>query len=175
MSDKIKAADHIARLAQSYQAVIDASIMLREIGSLEQARDEANKARDLADKEAKEAKDEAKKAKAVIQKAKDDAEALIVKASQTADEIMANAELDAERVKQDAKSRGEAMVSASIEMASRATGELASQQRLAEANVKALNETYSDLTLACATKIQEIEGLEVRLAKAQAQIAKLLG
>lgn len=175
MSDKIKAADAINRLAQSYQAVIDAAALLREIGSLDQAKDEAVKAREVADKEAAEAKAEAKKAKDVVKKAKDDADQIIDGAVIEAKEILANADLDVERKIEDAKLRGESIISAARVMADRVTGDIATEAKRTEDRLKELQFNCSTIEASIADKLKMCDDIEARLAKAQAQVAKLLG
>ena len=91
MSDKINAAKAIERLAQSYQAVIDAAAMLQEIGQVEQHRDEVIKAKDAAIKELEAVNKELVSAKADVKKSKADIEARSKLAESDALEVVAAA------------------------------------------------------------------------------------
>lgn len=173
--NKITAAEHIERLAVQYQAMVDAAAALKEIGSLENATQEAQKAADVARKEAQAAKAEAQKAKDKI-----------AAAEQQAAETLAAAQVEAAMITAEAKQSGDNVVMRAQQEAARiiekATKDVADASagvagRVAELTTAKLRleQNIAALQDAITAKTGEADAIEARLAKAQAQIAKLLG
>ena len=175
MSKYHDAADALRRHAVKYEGLMSAAKALEEIGSLEQAAEEAQAAALTAKDELKTLQDEVAKAKDALKAKKQKAEEQQAMAKAAAELIVGNAKTAAAEIQDNAnalavtiKSQAQAKADQSLAGASRRAEELFETQRQ-------LTESIAALELTLAAKTQEAEDIEARLAKAQAQIAKLLG
>lgn len=175
MSDKIRIADALDRQAKTYQAIIDAAQMLRELGQIEQVTAEQKAAADAARKEAESAQDDVKKAKADAQKAKDKAAEIVAKANDQALEVLREAEQKGQSIVDGASSRAAEIQSRAEQDAAIARSGIAGQVAQLTSTKVSLEQDVATLNHVVETKRIEVDDLEKRLAKAQAQIAKLLG
>ena len=175
MSDKIRIADALDRQAKTYQAIIDAAQMLRELGQIEQVTAEQKAAADAARKEAESAQDDVKKAQGEAKKAKDKAAEIVAKANDQALEVLREAEQKGQSLVDGAAVRaGDIVATAERQAADRTAGVAGQVAQLTSTKV-ALEQDVATLNHVVETKRIEVDDLEKRLAKAQAQIAKLLG
>lgn len=173
--NKINAAEHIERLAVQYQAMVEAAAALKEIGSLENATQEAQKAAEAAKKEAVAAKAEALKAKDKIAAAELSAAEIIAGAQSEASEIASVAKAQGAIIIEDARKMADAMmVKAAKDVADASAGIAGKVAELTTAKLR-LEQDLAALQNAITVKTAEADGIEARLAKAQAQVAKLLG
>jgi len=175
MSDKIKAADAINRLAQSYQAVIDAASMLKEIGSLEQAKDEAAKARAAADKEAESAKAEAKKAKDAIKVAKEQADKIAADAQDYADKLIAEGAARAKQVAEKCQADCNDMISKATVDASAAKAAAVAEYKQVQDDIARAKEVLAEILSKQDAAVASAEDAEKRLAAAMSKVKSLLG
>lgn len=169
------AADVLKRSASKYKSLMDAAAALDEVGSLDQAAEEAKKAAEAARAEILQvqselgaSKDELKEHKAkvaalkkadqakadeLMQSAQDDAKAIIDAANATAAQIKADAQLNIESLLAQGRA-GQAEL-----------GRVVEEQKA----------TLQQIEQAKEAKLKEIVDLESRLSKVQANIARLLG
>lgn len=175
MSDKIRIADAIDRQAKTYQAIIDAAQMLRELGQIEQVTAEQKAAAEAARKEAAAAQDEAKKAKDDAKKAKEKVAEMIGKANDQALEVVREGEQKGQAMVDAAASRAAEIVSRAEQDAAAMRSGIAGQVAQLTSTKVNLEQDVAGLQIIAETKRLEIEQLEARLAKVQAQIAKYLG
>lgn len=175
MASKSTAAESIRRLAVQYQQMVEAADLLDQIGSLENATKEAEKARADAVAEAEAAKADTAKAKDEAKKAKDKVAAIIAEAEGKALEIVQAAEIKGQEVVASAVARADAAVSkAAVDVADATAGVASRVAELTTTKLR-LEQDVASLQNAISAKQAEAEGIEARLAKAQAQVAKLLG
>ena len=175
MSEKLKAADLIERQARTFEAFITAAAELRKIGSLEQAAQEADEQAAKARKQASEATSELADAKAEIKKARDKADAVVVDANDKAKSIIAAAEIASDEMLDRAdKSAGAIIANANAKADNLLAGVTVRKAEL-EYDITRLVQKRDELSVEMSAKTKQVEELEARLAKAQAQIAKLLG
>jgi colicin import membrane protein len=175
MTDKLKAADLIERQARTFQAIIDAAAALREIGSLEQAAAEAKQAAAEARKERDEASDDLKLAKLAIKEAKEKAKEIFNEARVSAAEVEAKAKANAEVVKSMGHEAAQSVIEQAETKAQNILAGVASDKAMLERDVLHLTEKRNAIDAEISEKEKTADALEARLAKAQAQIAKLLG
>lgn len=172
---KLNAAKSIRNLATLYKDMTDAAEALEQIGSLEQAADEAAKATasakgELATTQAElsKAKDKLAAAKATAQEIGEQAaaEALVIqdKAQTDAVAIITQAKQDATGIIGGAKYRAEAIV---------ASGN--SQYEVLTGNIAVLKEQYGVLNSDVQAKRRELASLEDKLNTARDGLRKLLG
>ena len=172
MSDKIKVAEAIERQAKTYQAIIDAAAILKEIGSLEQASAETKAAAESARKEAEAAHTEAKQAKADAKAAKDKVAEMLAKAADQVLDVVADGEIKAKGIINGAELRASEIVAAAERSAADRTSGITTQIAQLTAIKGGIEQDIATLGAVADGKLKEVEALESRLAKAQAQIAK---
>lgn len=175
MTDKIRLADQIDRTAQVFKAFIDSAAEIRKIGQLEQVAAEAKKAADASRKEADDAAAEVKKHKEEAKKAKDKVTEILEAADAKGADVIAQAKIDADKILADATVKaGNIVVAASATGATRADElrsiviDLTDKRDALVREATGIRESIDQLTA-------EADDAEKRLAKAQAQIDKLLG
>jgi chromosome segregation ATPase len=172
---KIAIAENLERLAVQYQAVIDAAAVLKEIGKLDQVKAEAEKAAAAARAEAEDAKADAKKAKDAVAKSKEQAAEMVAKANDQALATLQEAEQKAAAMLASAETQVKAQVESMADKVEAKKAAIAGQvAQLTTVKVE-LESSLAGLSVAYDQKLAEVEAVEARLAKAQAQIAKLLG
>lgn len=174
MASKTTTAEALDRLAVQYQAVIDATAMLKEIGSLENARDEAIKARAAADDELASVKADVAREKAKVAKAKDQAEAMLIEANNAANQKIAAANAAAEQVLATANINVQQRISdaerAAANIKAGAQAELvALQAKLGELR-QAIEQSEQELT----AKVTQAADAEKRLEQARAKVRALV-
>lgn len=175
MSKKIQAAEAIEVLANQYRAMVEAAEMLKQIGSLDNATAEARKALEAAKDEAEAAKLEADLAKADAKKAKAKVVEILDKAKIDADEIIAAAVAQGAKEVGGAQMKADSIVAAAQARADALVADVENRRTAISRDVDRLVEQHESLALDIKAKTDEVADLEARLAKAQAQIAKLLG
>ena len=174
MSEKLKAADLIERQARTFEAFIAAAAELRKIGSLEQAAAEATEQAAKARKLAAVAADDLAAAKAEVKAAKDQAKATADAAKARADALVEEGKAGAADMVASAKQTASSLIATAEEKVARLLSGVVAQRAALEADIDALTEKANVLMASIATKHAEADALDARLAKAQAQIAKLL-
>lgn len=172
---KIMMADTINRFAKDYEQMVKAAEFLKEIGTNEQIAEELQAAAEAARKEAAAAQDEAKKAKEDAKKAKEKVAEMILKANDQALEVVREGELKGQAMVDAAVSRAAEIVSRAEQDAAAMRSGIAGQVAQLTSTKVNLEQDVAGLQIIAETKRLEIEQLESRLAKVQAQIAKYLG
>ena len=173
--DYTKVAEAIDRQAKTYQAIIDAAAALKEIGSLDNMANDCRAAAEVAREDLSKVQAEAKAAKAEVTKAKNKAGEILIKANDQALEVMREAEQKSQAIVDGASVRaGEIVATAERQAADRTAGVAGQVAQLTSTKVS-LEQDVASLQDVIGRKQIEVEDLEKRLAKAQAQIAKLLG
>ncbi len=172
---KILMGDTILRFAKDYKDMVAAAEFLKEIGTTEQIADECQAAAEKAKAEQARAEAEAKAAKADAQKAKDKAAEIVAKANDQALEVLREAEQKGQSIVDGASSRAAEIQSRAEQDAAIARSGIAGQVAQLTSTKVSLEQDVATLNHVVETKRIETEELEKRLAKAQAQIAKLLG
>lgn len=175
MANKSTAAESIRRLATQYQQMVEAADMLDQIGSLENAAKEAEKATAAARAEADSAQADAAKAKADAKTAKDKVAATMADAEEKALVIAQQAEIKAQELIADGKARAQQILTKASLDAANATVGIEGKVAELSATRASIEQSLVDLQSQIDAKQVEAEELEKRLAKAQASIAKLLG
>ena len=172
---KIMMADTINRFAKDYEQMVKAAEFLKEIGTNEQIADELQAAAEAARKEAAAAQDEAKKAKEDAKKAKEKVAEMILKANDQALEVVREGEQKGQAMVDAAAVRAGDIIAAAERQAADRTAGVAGQVAQLTSTKVHLEQDVAGLQIIAETKRLEIEQLEARLAKVQAQIAKYLG
>lgn len=172
---KIMMADTINRFAKDYESMVKAAEFLKEIGTNEQIAEELQAAADAARKEAEAAQEEAKKAKEDAKKAKEKVAEMIGKANDQALEVVREGEQKGQAMVDAAASRATEIVSRAEQEAAAMRSGIAGQVAQLTSTKVHLEQDVAGLQIIAETKRLEIEQLEARLAKVQAQIAKYLG
>lgn len=175
MANKIQSADAIRRLAIQYQAMVEAADLLESIGSLEQASKEAEKAASAARENLKIAEEELASVKAETKKAKAKGDDVIALAVGAGNEKLEQADLEAKAIVAAANEQADLIVAKARKDADAITSGVESRRTAIAADVDALTKRADLMTAVIADKTAEVNDLELRLAKAQAQIAKILG
>lgn len=175
MADKFTAAESIRRLAVQYQSMVEAADALESVGKLEQTIAEATKARDAAVAEAEAAKDELKAAKDEIKAAKDKAADIVAKANEQALAKLGEADQKAQSILDGAAAKANEIVAGATVSADQQKAAVAGQIAELTSSKLKLEQDIAGLNAAGEAKKKEADDIESRLAKAQAQIAKLLG
>jgi hypothetical protein len=175
MANKLHAAEAIERLAVQYQQMIEVAEILKKIGTVEQATKEAEQAAAAARAEAAAARADADLAKADVKKAKDKAAALLDKAADDVAAMIAEGSAKAAGIEADAITAANVTRDQAKRQASEMLIAATAQKNQLVSDFKALSQQCVDLDNEIKAKTEEVELLESRLAKAQAQIAKLLG
>ena len=174
-NQKILMCDTIMRFAKDYEQMVKAAEFLKEIGTNEQIAEELKAAADAARKEAETAQDEVKKAKDDAKKAKEKVAEMIGKANDQALEVVREGELKGQAMVDAAVSRAAEIVSRAEQDAAAMRSGIAGQVAQLTSTKVNLEQDVAGLQIIAETKRLEIEQLESRLAKVQAQIAKYLG
>lgn len=175
MASKSNAAEAIRRLATQYQQMVEAADMLDQIGSLENATKEAERAAAVARAEADAAQADAAKAKADAKTAKDKVAAVMSDAEELALAKVQEGDIKAQELIADAKARAQQVLTKASLDAANATVGIEGKVAELSATRASLEQSLVDLQGQIDAKQVEAEELEKRLAKAQASIAKLLG
>ena len=175
MADYQAASDAIKRMAQQYQQLMDVAGVLDQIGSLDNAANEAKSAQTKAQADlaaSKAALDAANAGLAAVKqqgddllaKAQADADAQVRAAQDQIDKLVARATNDAATIMAKATADGEATAQA-------ISDKIAGQRLMLAAVDQSVGEAQKDLD----DLIAQSTAAEKRLAAAQAQIQKLLG
>ena len=172
---KILMGDTILRFAKDYKDMVAAAEYLKEIGTFEQIAEECKAAAEKAKAEQAKAEAEAKAAKADAQKAKDKAAEIVAKANDQALEVLREAEQKGQSIVDGAASRAAEIQSRAEQDAAIARSGIAGQVAQLTSTKVSLEQDVATLNHVVETKRIEVDDLEKRLAKAQAQIAKYLG
>jgi chromosome segregation ATPase len=174
MSDKITAAESIRRIANFILPMQAAAEALESMGKIEQTIAELERAQANAYAQRDEAVAEMQTAKAQIRAAEEKAVAIVAKANDQAMATLGEAERKAQAVLDAAGANASAIMNRANAHAEKATATLAGQVgQLTSAKV-GLEQDLAGLNQAAAVKRAEVDALEAKLHKAQAQIAKLL-
>lgn len=175
MSSKSNAAESIRRLAVQYQQMVEAADLLDSIGSLEQAAAEAKKAAEAARADTAAARAEADKAKAEAKKSKEKVDKILSDADGEALAKVQEAEIKAQGIVADAKAKAEQITNkAAVDVADATAGVAGRVAELTTMRLR-LEQELAALQNDIDAKKAEADDVEKRLAKAQAQVAKLLG
>lgn len=174
-NEKILMADTINRFAKDYEAMVKAAEMLKKVGTLEQIEEECKVAADKAQAELALVEAEAKKAKADAAKAKDKVAEMIAKANDQALEVIREAEQKAQAIEDAAKAAAAGVTARAESDADNRRAGVAGQVAQLTSTKVHLEQDVASLQDVITRKQIEAEDLEKRIAKAQAQIAKLLG
>jgi chromosome segregation ATPase len=153
----IKAADDALRFLKGFAAIKEVADAFAEVGSLQQARTEAEAALPGLRAQADAARAELKQAQDDAQQVKDKAKKTTAEAKQVADGIVSAASSKADSVKAAADSYYETTVQAT-------------KQAEADAALRALADTATRAAIEV-----EVKDLEARAEKARAYLAKLQG
>lgn len=172
---KILMGETILRFAKDYKDMVQAAEFLKEIGTNEQIAEECKAAAAKAQVEQAKAEAEAKAAKADVAKAKDKAGEILIKANDQALEALREAEQKSQAIVDGATVRAGEIVAAAERQAADRTAGVAGQVAQLTSTKVSLEQDVASLQDVIGRKQIEVEDLEKRLAKAQAQIAKLLG
>jgi chromosome segregation ATPase len=133
MNKYFAAADALKRQASKYESMIAAADALAEIGSFEQAAEEAKLAADTYAKQATDAKADLVKAKDAIKKANADAQAKLEKALEgaktDADSIIKDAEVSAAEILKKAQDEGSALMAQAATEKARMSSEIGGLQK----------------------------------------------
>lgn len=175
MADFTTAAESIRRMAVTFQGIIQVADALAEIGSVQQAVDEANKAVEVARKDKAAAESEVAAAKASLAMVQEKAADMLDVAQKQGQAILASAA----KVAIEAKDEAEAAAAGTVLAAKAEAGRLMAGRdeylvAFHEQKDKLMKEIAA-MDVEFAGKSAAVSGLEARLAKAQASIAKLLG
>lgn len=173
MSKATDAADSIRRAAKQYEAFVAAADILEQIGSLDNAKEEAGRALSAARAEAEKVKGEVARWQASAIDAQTKRDAILSNAQAEVNEIKSKALSDAAEIIEKAKVEGNRLnhiatesAKSTTDLAARNCNSLADKCRvLAEElamRVKAIDEMNEEATAA-----------EARLVKVKKQIAKL--
>lgn len=172
---KILMGETIIRFAKDYENMVKAAEFLKEIGTNEQIAEECKSAAAKAKAEQAKAEAEAKSAKADVAKAKDKASEILIKANDQALEALREAEQKGQAIVDSATVRAGEIVATAERQAAYRTAGVADQVAQLTSTKVSLEQDVASLQDVISRKQIEVEDLEKRLAKAQAQIAKLLG
>jgi cell division septum initiation protein DivIVA len=173
MSKSTDAADAIRRFAKQYELMVSAADTLEQIGSLENAQEEAKKSLDQHRKVLETEASLLAEAKAETKKVKESNLKLAEDGKTKADSVIHNATLEADRVASEAKAQADKIIS---------NANVKAEQSLAgvKSQIDKLNTERTDLENMTASLRGEVSTLtaeainaEVRLAKVQSAIAKL--
>lgn len=174
MADKFTAAESIRRLATMFQGMVEAADLLESMGKVEQATKEAEAAKIKAQEEVAAMTADAKKAKDELKGHKAKAEELIAKANDQALEKMREADQRAAAIVAGAEAEAKELVAKAERAASERTAAIAGQVAQLTTTKIELESSIASLTVAAGAKAKEVEDLEGKLSKIQAQIAKML-
>lgn len=175
MSDKIKVAEQVLRAAQQYQAIIAAAEMLKQVGQVEQAVEEINKARTKAMAALELVNLDLVNAQNEIAAAKINAEEIVSEAKDKAAQIVSDAEIVARSLINESKAKAEAHYSDRMSSVTKDRDSVIDKMMAMKQDVEALDQSIDEKRRVIEAKTAEAEALESRIAAAQAQIAKLLG
>lgn len=175
MSNKIALAGSLDVLAAQYQAVINAAATLKEIGSLEQAADEARKAVEVATDETLAAKLELNVAKEDAKKAKAKVAEMLAKAAEEANGILATAHAHASGIVAEANAKAVAIDQSAVDRLAGALADVNANRARIVNEINNAQDKLDCLALDIQAKTAEADEAQKRLDKVQAQIAKYLG
>jgi chromosome segregation ATPase len=175
MSSKVQAAEAIEVLANQYRNMVEAAAMLKQIGSLENASKEAQKAAEAAKDEAEAAKLEADLAKADAKKAKTKVTEMLTKAAEDANDALAAAQEKADAIVAQANAKAAEIDQAAVDRLAGALADVNANRARIINEINNAQDRLDGLTIDIAAKTAEAEEAQKRLDKVQAQIAKYLG
>jgi cell division septum initiation protein DivIVA len=172
---KIMMADTINRFARDYESMVKAAEFLKEIGTNEQIADELKAAAEAARTEAEAAKAELVKAKAAVKAQEAKSAEMLTKAGMDAADVLAAANTKADQIIDIAQANAGDIFAQARQDAQKATAGVAAQVAKLTTERDALLAESLAIEAAIELKQADATAIETRLAKAQAQIAKLLG
>lgn len=175
MADKFTAAESIRRLALQYQAMVEAADALEAMGKLEQSTREAGAAKDQAEADRNAALADLKKAKDDVKAAQLKVVDIVARANDQSTAILQEADQKAQAIVDGGAVKANEMIAAAADTVQAQTNAIAGRVAQLTATKVGLEQDVAGLNQAAAAKVVEVEELEKRLAKVQAQIAKLLG
>lgn len=174
MSDKITAAESIRRIANFILPMQAAAEALESMGKIEQTISELERAQAAAYADRDAAVAALQTAKDAIKDSENKAVSIVGKANDQAMNTLGEADRKAQAIISGAESNASAIMARANTHVEKATLALAGQVgQLTSAKV-GLEQDIAGLNQAAGLKRAEVEALEARLHKAQAQIAKLL-
>ncbi len=175
MSDKLKAAEAIKKLARMYEPMVEAAETLARIGSLEQAEDEGHQRLEVIQAEVEVAKSGLSDAVEKITLANEKALGIVEKATNEASAVNKNALQDAQDIKLDAQENAEHAIASATQAgqdaANKARAELAAieeQLSFGKANLVAMDERKAQAQ-------SELDTLNAAIEGAKQAVAKIVG
>lgn len=173
MSDKITVAESIRRVAVMFQNMVEAADMLESIGSLEQAKKEADAARVAAEAARNSSIVEAEKVAQTVNAAKTEAAELIADAKFKASDLEVGAHAKADAIIADAQRAADAIVADSAGAASQAVAEMTAQIVQMRLTLATLTEEVAKAKTDKEAAEADTDAAQARLASIQEAIRKL--
>lgn len=168
------AADALKRQAAKYESLMAAAKVLDEVGSIEQAVMDLRKEEDRQRNENAALRGEATKAKKDLASAKQQADEMIARANDQALARLQEADQKAQAILDGATVDAAKTLAQAQADADRVQGALAGKVASLTSTKVALEQDVASLTRAVDAKRGEADDLDKRLAKIQAQIAKMM-
>lgn len=174
MATKTSVAENLDRLALQYQAVIDAAAMLKEIGSLETARDECKQATATARAELDAAKEELVKAKADAKKAKDQAKQILDGAVIDANDQALQLQRAAEEQHAEIVKRAQDMSAAMLEQAATQRASISAELERLNAAAQQVRDEITNLQNAKAEIVAQYDDADKKLQALKGKLKALM-
>ena len=175
MSKYNDAALALERQAVKFEGLMAAALALRELGSLDQAAEEAERRLASLEEGIRINEDVLSSANSGINEAREQAAKIEQRANDLALSKLEGADEEAGKIVSEAEARANQILDRAKESYGQALSGLDEQVRLVKQNKLVLEGEVSQLLETCATKRNEAEELERRITQARAEISKMLG
>lgn len=172
--NKLESAKAIRNLATLYRDMDAAAKALEEIGSLEQAGEEARRATAAAQATLATTNEQLAIAKADLDAARHSAERTVAVANVAASEIQRKAAEDAEMLLTQGKLKADDLVHAARERGKSQLDRLQASEAAIKESIEVQRGTYAGLNVQVAAKRAELQELEGKLAATRDELRKLL-